>query len=191
MTKLIEIAAEPLTAEAFAPFGEIVGGSSAPTDWTRPGLDAWKNSFAIEGRTELRVMRYHRQAPKLNVMERHVTVTESRMPMGGARAFMVVAPPSPDNRPDEPPPPEAARAFYLDGHAGLMFWRGTWHALDCYVIGRDYADFAFISEVETEDEIETSIDAFSGARTQITDYLQTHDCRFTVVDPLGLAAKDE
>ncbi len=191
MTKLIEIVAEPLTAEAFAPFGEIVGGSAAPTDWTRPGLDAWKNTFAIEGRTELRVMRYHRQAPKLNVMERHVTVTESRMPMGGARVFMVVAPPSSADRPDEPPPPEAARAFYLDGTAGLMLWRGTWHALDCYVIGRDYADFAFISEVETEDEIETSIDAFSGARTQITDYLQTHDCQFTVVDPLGLAATDE
>ena len=190
MTRLIEIAAEPLTAELFAPFGEIVGGSTAPTDWTRPGLDAWKNAFRIEGRTELRVMRYHRQAPRLHVMERHVTVTESRMPMGGARAFMVVAPPSPADRPDEPPAPELARAFYLDGRAGLMFWLGTWHALDCYVIGADYADFAFISEVETEDEIETSIDAFSGARTQITDYRETHDCHFTVVDPLGLAAKD-
>jgi ureidoglycolate hydrolase len=179
-----------LTAESFAPFGEIVGGSAAPTDWTRPGLDAWKNAFSTEGRTELRVMRYHRQAPRLHVMERHVTVTESRMPMGGARAFMVVAPSSPADRPDEPPAPELARAFYLDGRAGLMFWLGTWHALDCYVIGADYADFAFISEVETEDEIETSIDAFSGVRTQITDYHETHDCHFTVVDPLGLAAKD-
>jgi ureidoglycolate lyase len=191
VTKLIEIVAEPLTAEAFAPFGEIVGGSSAPTDWTRPGLDAWKNTFRIEGKTELRVMRYHRQNPNLHVMERHVTVTESRMPLGGARVFMVVAPPSPADRPDEAPPPEAARAFYLDGTAGLMLSLGTWHALDCYVIGRDYADFAFISEVATEDEIETSIDAFSGARTQITDYHDTHDCEFTVVDPLGLAGQDD
>jgi ureidoglycolate hydrolase len=190
MTTTIEIPLEPLNHEAFAPYGMIVGELPKTPDWARPGLDAWKMRFDAEGRTELRIMRYHRQPPEFFAMERHVTVTESRMPLGGARAIMVVAPVTDNCDPEAYPAPGTARAFLLDGTQGLMLWRGTWHALDCFTLGRDSSDFAFISEVETEDEIEMSTEAVSRERTQIVNYLEVMDTRFKVVDPKGLALPD-
>lgn len=190
MTTVIEVPLEPLTHEGFAPFGMIVGELPKRPDWERPGLDAWKMRFDAEGRTELRIMRYHRQAPEFFTMERHVTVTESRMPLGGARAIMVVAPITDNADPAAIPAPGTARAFLLDGTQGLMLWRGTWHALDCFTLGREHSDFAFISEVETEDEIEMSKEAVSRERTQVANYLEAMDTRFKVVDPKGLALPD-
>ncbi|MBT5414011.1 MAG: hypothetical protein HOK81_05365 [Rhodospirillaceae bacterium] len=187
MTTTVEIPLEPLTHEAFAPYGMIVGELPKTADWQRPGLDAWKMRFDAEGRTELRIMRYHRQAPEFFTMERHVTVTESRMPLGGARAVMVVAPITDNADPGSYPAPDTARAFLLDGSQGLMLWRGAWHALDCFTLDRDFSDFAFISEVETEDEIELSTEAVSRERTQVANYLEAMDTRFKVVDPNGIA----
>lgn len=189
MTKLIDIPLETLTHEAFAPFGQIVGELPETPGWTRPLLDAWKMKFAIEGRAELRVMRYHHQAPEFHLLERHLAVTESRVPMGGAQAIMVVAPPTKLGHPTAPPDPNSLRAFHLDGTVGLMLWRGTWHALDCFPVRPPFANFAFITEVETEDEIETSKDPIDGKRTQLVDFRALADTRFRVVDPRGLALR--
>ena len=185
MTRIVEIAVEPLTHEAFAPFGEIIGAAPRPPDWARPRLDAWKMRFSLDGTTELRVMRYHHQPARFSVVERHVTLTEGRVPMGGAQAIMVVGPPAPASDPDAVPAPEAFRAFLLDGSVGIMMWRGTWHPLDCYPLKPPHADFGFFSEVEAENEIEHSADPRQGVRTQITDYLETHGLGFRVTDPAG------
>lgn len=186
MAKLIDIPLEKLTHEAFAPFGQIVGELPGTPGWTRPLLDAWKMTFAAAGRTELRVMRYHHQTPKFHLLERHLAVTESRVPMGGAQAIMVVAPPTGTDRPTQAPDPNSLRAFHLDGSVGLMLWRGTWHALDCFPLRPPYADFAFITEVETEDEIETSKDPIDGKRTQLVDFQALAGTCFRVVDANGL-----
>ena len=181
MTRMIELIPEPLMHDAFAPFGQIVGELPEKPGWARPRLDAWKMTFEADGRTELRIMRYHVQAMEFHLLERHLNVTESRVPMGGAEAFMVVAPPSPAGRPDELPAPETLRAFHLDGTKGLLLWRGTWHALDCFPLKPPYADFAFLTEVETEEEIEMSRDPVAGKRTQLADYRAAFDVRFRVV----------
>ena len=186
MSKLIDIPLEKLTHEAFAPFGQIVGELPGTPGWARPLLDAWKMTFAIEGKAELRVMRYHHQALEFHLLERHLAVTESRVPMGGAQAVMVVAPPTPVGRPTKAPDPASLRAFHIDGTVGLMLWRGTWHALDCFPLKPPFADFAFITEVETEDEIETSKDPIDGKRTQLVDFQALADTRFRVVDSQGL-----
>ena len=187
MTRIIDVNLERLTHDAFAPYGQIIGAQLEPTDWKRPRLDVWKMPFSIDGTTELRVMRYHYQQLEFQMLERHMSVTESRIPMGGVRAIMVVAGATPLDEPNSFPPPDSVRAFYLDGTQGLMLWRGTWHALDCFPITQPYADFGFISEVETEDEIELSVEPAIGERTQITNYDSSSNVSFRIVDPLGLA----
>jgi len=188
MTRTIEIALEPLTHEGFAPFGELVGEAPRTPEWQRPKLDAWKNRFEVDGRTELRIMRYHYQgkAPVFHLVERHVAVTESRVPMSGAQAVIVVGPRTADRR---GPPPETLRAFHINGTHGLMLHRGTWHALDCFPLTVPHADFAFVTEVETENEIETSKDAIDGERTHLFDYKAAHGVEFRLVDPRGLAPR--
>ena len=186
MARTLEIPLEPLTHAAFAPFGQLVGERPETPGWQRPLLDAWKNRFEIDGRTELRVMRYHFQgkAPVFHLVERHVCVTESRIPMAGAQAVIVVGPLTADRT---GPPPETLRAFHIDGRCGLMLHRGTWHALDCFALTKPHADFAFVSEVETEDEIETSKDPIDGERTHLFDYRAAHGVEFRLIDPKGLA----
>ncbi len=104
--------------------------------------------------------------------------------MGDAAAVLVVAG-APEN--DEPPKPETVRAFYLDGSVGVMFHKGVWHGLDCFPAGTPYVDYLFLSDAETEDEIEASQEPRPGRRTELFDFAE-RNLAFEIVDPEGLLA---
>ena len=190
MAKVIEIPVEPLTGDEFAPFGEIIG--PAPwrvPDWERPGLRMWRFDFESDAPTRLQVMRYMHQPMAFHHLERHVCVTEGRIPLGGVRAVMVVAPPTPLDDPAGHPDPGSLRAFLLDGRRGIMLRRGTWHALDCFPVEPPHADFGFLSDVETENEIELTAAAVTRERTHVTDYLEHSDLSFVIIDPRGVCER--
>ena len=162
MNRTIRIPVAPLTPEAFAPYGRILA-PAGPRDAGREGYDIWVQPFAAETRPRLQLVRYHARPFVVAVIERHLHVTEVRLPLGGPPAIIVVAEPS-----ETPPEPEALRAFRLDGE-GVMFSRGTWHAIDAYPEAGPHADFLFLSEEATVDEL------FANAgrppqRTQVFDF---------------------
>lgn len=121
---------EPLTREAFAPFGEIIDPVGA-------------ESFAINGgRTErfhalatvellgdgdaaeaiLSIFRGQPLAPLvIDLMERHPLGSQAFVPMNGRPFFAVVAPPGDFD-------PAAIRAFLVRGDQGVSYFAGTWHA---------------------------------------------------------------
>ena len=68
------------------------------------------------------------------------------------------------------PPPDSLRAFHLDGTAGVMFHKGTWHALDCFPLTGSHADFLFLSDEATETEIEAWDAPEAGRHTHVVDY---------------------
>ena len=146
MNRTIRIPVAPLTPEAFAPYGRVLT-PSGPRDAGRDGYDIWLQPFAAETRPRLQIVRYHARPFIVGVIERHLHVTEARLPLGGPPAIIVVAEPS-----ETPPAPEALRAFRLD-RTGVMFHRGTWHAIDAYPEVGAYADFLFLSEEATVDEL--------------------------------------
>ena len=122
---------QPLTAEAFAPFGQIIecaghaayaineGSSQRFSDLAQLETDA-------EGRLALSIFRADaRQAPyELHCLEAHPLGSQAFVPLNG-QAFLVVvsaslpAPAQPD--------PEALRVFVSDGRQGINFRRGAWH----------------------------------------------------------------
>lgn len=162
MSKAVHIPVAPLTPEAFAPYGRILA-PSGPRDAGREGYDIWIQPFAAETRPRLQIVRYHARPFVVGLVERHLHVTEARQPLGGPPAIIVVAEPG-----DAPPAPEALRAFRLDG-AGVMFHRGTWHAIDAYPESGTHADFLFLSEEATVNELF----AHAGEppqRTQVFDF---------------------
>ena len=120
---------EPLTAAAFAPFGELIA------------VDAAKRHFSINGgNTE----RYHdlaelvpgpdgklivsifrglpRQLPfAIEMMERHPLASQAFVPLTAQPYLVVVAPPGPAPGPDD------LRAFLARPGEGVNYAPGTWH----------------------------------------------------------------
>lgn len=158
----IVLPVSPLTAEAFAPYGLLLSPSGA-RDTGREGYDIWIQPFATESRPRLQIVRYHARPFMVATIERHLHVTEARQPLGGPPAIIVVAESS-----DTPPAPETLRAFRLDGQ-GVMFHRGTWHAIDAYPEHGSHADFLFLSEEATVNELFDHPER-TPERTQVHDF---------------------
>jgi len=121
----------PLSAEAFAPFGQVIecaghagyaineGSSQRFTDLAQLEADA-------EGRLALSIFRAEaRQAPfALSCLERHPLGSQAFMPLHGQAFLVVVA----ERRPlPTQPVPESLRVFVSNGRQGINFRRGVWH----------------------------------------------------------------
>ncbi len=166
MSKLIEIPVEPLTEGSFAPFGAIVGALAAPPALRLDTMATWKAPFAVDGAMEMTVCRYFSQPMRLTVLERHLAVTQAFLPLGGTACVMVVAPPTDLAKPDDAPPPGSLRAFRMEGGAGVVLHRGTWHALRRYPLDADHVDVVLLTGADTQAEIEAQ--ARTGAKPKLT-----------------------
>jgi len=162
MNRTIRIPVAALTPEAFAPYGWVLAPSGV-RDAGRDGYDIWIQPFDAQTRPRLQIVRYHARTFAVGLIERHLHVTEARLPLGGPPAIIVVAEPG-----EAPPAAETLRAFRLDG-PGVMFHRGTWHAIDAYPEHGAHADFLFLSEEATVDELFANAGA-PPRRTQVFDF---------------------
>ena len=186
MANSVEIPLRPLTPEGFAPFGQIIGDDpGTPPVFTGAQLRSWRMDFEVDGPAELMFIRYAHQRPfAFTALERHLSVTQTFVPLGGASSVMVVAAPT---DPDGVPDPAAVRAFHFPGDRGLILWRGTWHALTRFPIHPDGAAFAFITGRDTQRELERQLaDGTPTRLTQVADYRERAGIGFEVVDPDGL-----
>jgi ureidoglycolate hydrolase len=181
MTTEVEVPVEALTAAAFAPFGQIVG-AGAP-DFEAEHLWNWRVAFEADGPTEVLLIRYKYLEPVFSKLERHFHVTQGFLPLGGAASLMAVAAPTDPDDPAAVPPPEALRCFLMDGTPGVVLHRGTWHALARFAVKPPHVDFVFLTERETQADIEANDPP---RRTQIVDYRESFDRSFRLTDPNGL-----
>ena len=125
----MDLTPEPLTAHAFAPFGDVIeatdhaeqrvinaGHTVRFHDLARLSLDA------DDGRPCLSIFRTRPlpQPLQLTAMERHPLSSQAFHPLGGHRWLVVVAPPG---RFDQ----AAVRAFLAGAQQGVNFHPGTWH----------------------------------------------------------------
>ncbi|MGX9352648.1 ureidoglycolate lyase [Shimia sp. W99] len=126
MTRHIRI--EPLTQEAFAPFGEVLDTSGAPDKLINQGLCGRYHDRAtldfVEGRAgislfqaELRGLPY-----QLDMMERHPDGSQAFIPMS-MEAFLVIVAEDTGNGPGTP------RAFITSPGQAINFARNTWHGV--------------------------------------------------------------
>ena len=120
-TALVATVALPvrsLTAEAFAPFGEVISeGEIGATS-----LDLTR------GTPRFYVMTLKPTSMRFNAITRHRHVTQCLAATGGESWLIGVGAPaeleSPDARPDE----GKLVAFEVPGNVGIMLHQGTWHA---------------------------------------------------------------
>ncbi|WP_375688376.1 ureidoglycolate lyase [Pseudooceanicola sp. LIPI14-2-Ac024] len=123
------IHAEPLTAEAFAPFGDVLDIAGAPdkvinAGWCDRYHDRATLDFGPGGRAGISLFRARpRDLPyECDMLERHPEGSQAFIPMAPMRWLVIVAPDA-DGRPGAP------RAFLpVEGQA-VNFHRGTWHGV--------------------------------------------------------------
>jgi ureidoglycolate lyase len=122
---------EPLTAEAFAPYGIVLAAPKgvAPmldrgdiTAWIGfADLSSFNSSSCIWAQ-----LNAHRHNMPVTQLERHTRCPEAFIPLQGM-SVLVVAPCSDPSVPDCKPDESQIRAFLVDGSAGVLFPAGAWH----------------------------------------------------------------
>ncbi|RMD94621.1 MAG: ureidoglycolate lyase [Alphaproteobacteria bacterium] len=123
------IAIEPLTAEAFAPFGDLLEATGAPDRIINRGFcgrwhDRARLDFGREGRAGISLFRAEPRALPLalEMLERHPLGSQAFIPMT-ADPFLVVVAPDAGGRPGRP------QAFRTAPGQAVNYLRGTWHGV--------------------------------------------------------------
>ncbi len=121
MTPLVP---RPLTAEAFAPYGEVF--AVPETVGVRTSFDKGLANLRpdVPASLSLILAAPVPQPVLVEVIERHVFTSQSFVPMAPARWVIVVAPRTAEDRPDL----AAAEAFLPSPGQGITLAPGTWHA---------------------------------------------------------------
>ena len=156
--KIKKVKIEPLTDEAFKPFGEVLGPTDHPPDWVNEsGVGARFTNFYVEANTRVGIVTYDYHKPptehQLIWLEQHHRITEAMIPLDGQPSIVYVAEPSPyGTKPDL----DKFKAFLLDGTRGVMLHRLTWHAraAPCMLaVNPPGLTAIMIHEVETWDDV--------------------------------------
>ncbi|GGY73311.1 ureidoglycolate lyase [Marinobacter zhanjiangensis] len=128
MTEPREIITEPLTREAFAPFGEVIdtdGADAFPINQGRTERFHALAQVELLGEGAQGILSIFRGQPleplKITLMERHPLGSQAFVPLNHGAFLAVVAPPGEFDE-------SAVRVFLTKGSQGVSYRAGTWHA---------------------------------------------------------------
>ncbi|HEV2677078.1 MAG TPA: ureidoglycolate lyase [Aliidongia sp.] len=120
---MMTITAVPLTAEAFAPFGDVVTHRGEPP--LMPCADTFEHTAAAT-RVTMAVLRVEapvRGPVEITRLERHPHSAQTFIPLKGGRSLIVVCGTAADGRPLL----ASARAFVAGSTQGVTYRRDVWH----------------------------------------------------------------
>lgn len=126
MSEIIQI--QPITAEAFAPFGDVLDVSGAPDKIINQGMCGRYHDRATldfnEGRAGISLFNAQpRSLPlTLDMMERHPDGSQAFLPMS-QEPFLVIVAPDAGGKPGQP------LAFVTQPGQGVNYHRGVWHGV--------------------------------------------------------------
>jgi len=131
----------PLTRTAFAPFGDVIEATGAPSYQINNGTADRYHTLAkvqldAQGAAVISIVN-SRQQPlphKVAVIERHPLGSQAFIPRDKTPFIIVVA------EPGEQVTPQQLQAFISNGEQGINYHAGTWHGL----LLTPYSDMSFI-----------------------------------------------
>src|SRR4051812_6995981 len=150
-----QLTPEPLTADAFAPFGDVIEASDraevTPINygWTTR-YNALSDVSVGDGRAIISLFRSKPLEPLvLKIFERHPLGSQAFMPIQGRPYLVAVAPPGEFDA-------AKVRVFRAAAHQGVNYAKGTWHHFllaleaesDFLVVDRDGGPRENLDEVE-------------------------------------------
>ena len=140
----LELRPEPLTREAFAPFGDVIDTKGAESYPINEGTaDRYHNLAEVDvndtgGQALISIFRSRpRDYPfEIRMMERHPIASQAFIPLGRRPYLVVVA------APDTAPLAADLKAFLATGSQGINYHRGVWH--HPLLVLEDESDFLVI-----------------------------------------------
>lgn len=128
---MLELKAQKLTPEAFAPFGDVIDARVSESFPINGGRTQRHHDLArveiLDAPSRPLISVFVSQPVtlplELELLERHPLGSQAFMPLHEERFVVVVAPPGDDIDPD------GIRAFVTDGRQGVNYRAGTWHAI--------------------------------------------------------------
>jgi ureidoglycolate lyase len=184
---IVEVPVERLSADAFAPFGQIIGDHQEAPVLVGPAIRTWRLALEMDGHPELVVLRFEHGPFECTTLERHLAASQCSVALGDVASIMVVAAPAGPADPDGVPRPEAVRAFFVPAGFGILLWRGIWHSLNRFPVRRQGGEFVMLGDRETQRELERqTVDGTPTPRTQLVDFAERAGVTFRIVDPQGL-----
>ncbi len=162
--KVHQLKIEPLTPEAFAPFGKLLDARDRPADRWKLTYD---KDFCVAGSTKVGVIWEPYAGRTFTKLERHFDVTQAFIPMSGSLSVVAVAAPTDPKNPDDIPRPDQVRAFLIDGTVGFRYHVGTWHSLSRFILHPPGATYTIINVDPNP--------------TEVVDYAEKLGIRFEVV----------
>jgi ureidoglycolate lyase len=147
-----ELTPEPLTAEAFAPFGSVIEASDAAVklDINQGHAVRYDRLADVDvgdggGTGAISLFRARPLAePVLKTFERHPLGSQSFVPLGG-RPYLVAVAPAGDFD------PAAIRLFRAAGHQGVHYRKGVWHH---FLLVLEDSDFLVVDRAGAGDNCE-------------------------------------
>ncbi|MFQ5624987.1 MAG: ureidoglycolate lyase [Paracoccaceae bacterium] len=147
-----EITAEPLTARAFAPFGDVIEKRARPDMLINAGKCARHHALAsvdADADAPIDISIFHSQPCRLplvlDMLERHPKGSQAFMPLSGDPFLVVVAP-------DAGGAPGKPQAFLTDGRQGVQYARNVWHGVLTPL--RRASDFLVVDRIGHGDNLE-------------------------------------
>ena len=123
------IKAQPLTADAFAPYGDVLEATGKPDKIINNGFcgryhDRARLDFGMDGRAGISVFKAEPRALPytLELLERHPDGAQAFIPMSLDAYLVTVAE-------DENGTPVNIRAFIAGPGQGINYHRNTWHSV--------------------------------------------------------------
>ncbi|MCD1626607.1 MAG: ureidoglycolate lyase [Paracoccaceae bacterium] len=123
------ITARPLTAQDFAPYGNVLEAAGQPDKIINQGFcGRWHNraelDFGTDGRAGISIFKAEpRDMPyKLDLLERHPDGCQAFIPMSMTEWLVIVAE-------DDRGAPSGIEAFIAAPGQGINLYRGTWHGV--------------------------------------------------------------
>jgi ureidoglycolate lyase len=120
--------AEPITPEAFAPFGVVMteaGRKRLPINTYGDKLDLYREDFASDQPIEWFIVNGRPRWNGILFLERHMQLTQTFIPMGKPILTVVARPDAKEE--NGFPILSELKAFFVPGDTAFQVKRGTWH----------------------------------------------------------------
>ncbi len=180
MPRTVKLRIEPMTEEAFRPYGEVWDAREHPSDHRQ----SFSVGYRPEGRPTASVMWQPHQTLTFTKLERHFHGTHVFIPMSGSLATVAVALPTDENDPMAIPDPSDVRAFLIDGTKGFGYKKGTWHSLDRYILSPPGTTFVTFNQSPNPTQTVDFMEGISLTHTDLST--DTNPSRLELKDATGL-----
>jgi ureidoglycolate lyase len=186
-TDMRRIKIEPLTREAYAPFGWILGEMPDQDRQDSLRLDGEYITFwherdfqvGVGGVVEFVWVHYKWRGFSIRRFESHRLTEQAMIPMKGAPLVHVVCPPPDDPTvPDIAPDLDRMKAFLLDGSKGVCMRRGCWHEPQNFPVVGSVSALVVTRRSTTMDLLNADHSGVSSTETAVVEIKDLTDVAF-------------